>query len=144
MVVRNDEFKAKACLYYAYFNQGEIWVARGSGPIRIKEDMDYRWRVNAANYMIKFAFHYQMYYSFGEIYYMSEPLFSETVHVVDGELVLSGAKFSQLDLMGDHAMDGYEESQDWARDNPKEWMRTTTLYKAMIHGLPQDALELLI
>lgn len=144
MVAHNEDFKAKAMLYFAYFNQGETWIAREEGAVSIKNDMDYRWRVNAANYMIKFAFNYQMYYSFGEIYRMSEPTFAETVHVVDGEMVLSSAKFSELDLMGDHARDGYEAEQDWARDNPKEWMRTTTLYKSMIGGLPPDALELLV
>ncbi|HZB31256.1 MAG TPA: hypothetical protein VE465_13915 [Streptosporangiaceae bacterium] len=141
-VAANPIEKSRA--YFAYFNQGEWWVPNGKPPIRVT-DMDSAWRHNAAAFLVRRARGYLFYYGAGEI----GAIFGATAREVIGEdngQPVFGRMVSLAPDPDSRAADALERELEQAWEergaDPEAWMKSTTLYRALVKDLPPDAAEL--
>ena len=128
----NPEDRAK--FIYVYLSQGEIWFPNGVPKIRI-QDMDLRWRRNAANWLIRRAASWSFLYTVGEVSYLMSGcngLWREVVTDGNGNPV-AGPAVSMMPS-GDMACDAYESEQMARQTDPAAWIQTTALYRALVAG----------
>lgn len=124
------DVEEQCLLTYRYLNQGEWWKPKEREPIRVI-DMDDRWRGNAARWMIRRAAYFGQLYTFGEVFSLALPIGREVINHVDGRDVL-GRTLTGHDLMPESAADDMAAWQEERSADPVAWIRTTTLYRALL------------
>lgn len=107
-----DESRA----WFEYLNQGDEWSDVSSLRHRIP-DMSERYRINAANWLLRRSKMIAMYYGFGELMYVFHG------SIPPGELA------------GDAIEAAMEREQDIRDADPHAWLQTTPLYKALTAGI---------
>jgi hypothetical protein len=118
---------------FHYLNQSEWWYPNGKPRVQIATEMNDGWRVNAANWLVKNAAQFESAYSIEELSWLESGcggLWLEIVSDGAGNPVVGGP----VSMMprGDMACDAFEREQDERIENPEEWIKTTSLYKALI------------
>jgi hypothetical protein len=123
---------------YAYLNQGKLWFPNGKPAVQIA-DMDEAWRHNAAAFLERNPKGYALHYGFGEIASIFGATAREVIGEVNGKAVLGGM-VNIGPTPGSMAEAGVEreleESAEKRAADPETWIRTTTLHKALVAGLP--------
>jgi hypothetical protein len=122
----SDDAFHKARAYYAYFQQGEVWVPNGKPPVQIT-DMDPAWRHNAARFLVRNAKAYLHRYEFGE----HLAIWHGEARDVTGEMVSSAPSGAAADGVEREL----EDSSAARAKDPEGWIRSTPLYKALVCGL---------
>lgn len=119
---------------FHYLNQGEWWYPNGLPRVLIASEMNNGWRVNAANFLVKRAALYEFHYTTAEIVWLNSGfggVLREVVEDENGEPMVLDGLVSMMPS-GEMACDAFDTMMDYRAENPEEWIKTTTLYKALI------------
>lgn len=115
-LARAAEFEANAMRIYRYLRQSTMWMPRDRRPVRIAE-MDVSHRVNAAAWLLRRAAWWADMYGWG-------------------------AAFTGFPRdLGDAAADAWQRELDYADTYPVAWLKETALYRALLDGLPGEAVS---
>lgn len=115
----------KSINVYHYLNQGEWWYPNGKPRVRIATEMGDRWRENAANWLVKNAWNFEIAYTSGEIQWLESGLGGQLIDVMT-------ERPASMMPGGDAACDAFDALMSERAANPEEWIKTTTLYKALV------------
>lgn len=109
---------AESLEWFKYLRQSTTWVPKDRPPLPIAE-MDAPWRYNAANWLLRQASALALYYGFGEIQHVfrTASQMSETTQ--------------------DFLERAMEEDQQKRDADPKEWLKATPLYQALVKDIPE-------
>jgi hypothetical protein len=131
--------KDQARFIHWYLSQGEVWFPNGTPKVRI-QDMDLRWRRNAANWLVRRASNWAFLYTVGEINWLESGCGGAWREVVsDGAgNPVAGPPVSMMPS-GDMACDAFEREQEAREANAESWIKTTALYRALVAGLDDAA-----
>lgn len=129
------EIQERARFIRALLDQGEVWFPNGKPRVQIT-DMDPAWRHNAAAFLVRHAQSYAFQYGIGEM----ESLFRVKARDIFGETVNIGPTPGSMAY--DSVERGMEEAQAERDADPEAWLKSTTLYKALVKDLPDNAAEL--
>lgn len=119
------DIKKAARQYFAYFNQGKWWVPNGKPPVLVT-DMDAAWRHNAAAFLVRRAGAYLFQYDLGELH---------TVWAEPSAPSNGSAAFDSLERACD-------EGQEQRNADPEAWIKTTSLYQALVKDLHDGIADL--
>jgi len=122
---------------WAYLNQSAVWIPADGQPVQI-EQMDPEWRYNASRWLERRATLLELRYSIAEITGLGAKTLRAVLGEVDGRPVEGGPMLSHLDLMSDHTRDAMDADLEWRAQEPIAWVRTTSLYRALVDGLPAE------
>jgi hypothetical protein len=133
------ELKQEAVAWYKYLDQGECWIDAQKVQHSI-ESMTDRYRRNAVDHLLRISPGAVELYNYGEIIWIFEPVKVKIViGTVGGEPVTRTETIAIRAPCGDAACDAVDEildvEQARRRKDPVEWMKTTPLYRALMHGL---------
>lgn len=134
----------EAQAWFRYLSQGETWVPNGKPPLPIA-DMDAAWRHNAANWLLRQAEKVSFLYSTGEIAHIFGTKGREVLGELNGEIVYGNESpaFAPRGEMAELAVDQMlDEAWDARGAESEAWLKTTTLYQALVAGLPENVAEL--
>jgi hypothetical protein len=122
---------------FHYLNQGEWWYPHQKPRVLIATEMNDGWRRNAANLIIRHAAIYELHYASSEMNWLLTGLGGTMLEVLghddNGDPVL-GSPVSMMPS-GDMACDAFDRELDDRAHDPEKWIKTTTLYKALMDGL---------
>jgi hypothetical protein len=126
---------------YHYLNQGKVWLPNGRPAVAIA-DMGREWRYNASRWMERRVEYFALAYSAGEILFLAMPMYTEVLAwgLDIGDVL--GRRLSPLDLMSEAAQDDMDRWADLRYANPATWLKTTTLYQALVADLPASRKKL--
>ncbi|MFI7042642.1 hypothetical protein ACIBI0_38695 [Microbispora rosea] len=124
-----EDMVAKARTWAGYLNQGETWIPATGVPVKVM-DMDQGWRSNAARWLLRRAGVLEFYCTFAEV----QRLTSMTGQAVLGEDEHGNPVLGPPEIipLSDHVEDALMREMDQRADDPQAWLKTTTLYRALV------------
>jgi len=130
--------------WFKYLSQGETWVPNGKPALPIA-DMDVTWRYNASQWLLRQAKALAWRYEMGEAAFIYGTTAPTIIADEDGQPI-PGPDIAVFAPMGEMAQDALErelaDAQEERAADPEGWLKTTTLYQALVDGLPENAAEL--
>lgn len=127
------DLPSESVFIHNLLDQEEVWYTRDGTRVRVSE-MTPSHRRNAANMLIRNAVGLELWYSLGELGSLSEKRYPEVLgETAEGETVFTGQVFSSYEMMSENVQDAIDSAIRDRSENPADWIRTTTLVRALLH-----------
>ena len=123
--------------WFLYLNQNKFWYPDGKPRVEVNKDMEDTWRVNAARWLLRNSPKIVVAYQADELLYLlngAGGIWREVIGEDKNHRPITGGPANMLP-QGELAQEEFERTQEWQLDHPKEWIRQTPLFKALINEL---------